>query len=128
MAIAPALTMGFVRPEGARSTAEAELNGSPVGLTPTRRRTASTPSASQTSANTNGLETLIKVNAASASPTACTAPSTVATASPNRAGSACASTGYTSDSRPSALPPYSACARSSSRATTSSTGRLPVET
>ena len=74
MAIAPALTIGFVRPSALRSTAASELNGRPVALTPTRSRTSSGPSASQTSAKTNGLDTLMIVNSWSASPAAKTRP------------------------------------------------------
>ena len=45
-------------------------------MTPTRRWISSGPSASQTSANVNGLATLMIVNATSASPTKWTRPST----------------------------------------------------
>jgi len=68
VAMAPELTIGFVRPSALRSTAAMELNGRPVPLTPTRSRTASGPSCSQTSAKTNGLDTLMIVNSRSASP------------------------------------------------------------
>ena len=40
-----------------------ELNGSPVLLTPRRRRASSWPIASQTRANTNGFDTLWIENA-----------------------------------------------------------------
>ncbi len=68
VAIAPELTIGFVRPSWLRSTAVTELNGSPVALTPIARRTAAAPSRSQASANANGLDTLMIVNSVSASP------------------------------------------------------------
>ena len=58
VAIAPALTIGLVARSALISTAITELNGSPVLFTPMWRRTSSTPSASQISANTNGLDTL----------------------------------------------------------------------
>ncbi len=70
VAIAPELTIGFVSPPGARSTASTELKASPVAFTPTRARSSSGPRSSHTSANTNGLETLMMVNSWSASPTA----------------------------------------------------------
>ena len=69
-AIAPEFTIGFVRPSGLRSTASSELNGSPVLLTPSFARTSSWPRAWQTSAKTNGFETLMIENSLSASPTA----------------------------------------------------------
>ena len=71
MAIAPALTIGFVRPSALRSTAASELNGRPVPFDAdplahrVRRRARS-----QTSANTNGFETLMIVNSCSTSPAA----------------------------------------------------------
>ena len=68
MAIAPAFTIGLVRP-GPRSTAASELKASPVAFTPTRRR-SSGPRAWQTRANTNGLATLMIANPWSASPAA----------------------------------------------------------
>ena len=61
-AIAPGLTIGLVRPSPLRSIASSELNGRPVALTPTRRRAASGPRTSQTSANTNGFDTLMIEN------------------------------------------------------------------
>ena len=70
MAIAPALTIGFVRPSALRSTAASELNGMPVAFTPTGVCSSSGPSRSQASANTNGFETLMIVNSWSASPAA----------------------------------------------------------
>ncbi len=70
VAIAPEFTIGFVRPSPLRSTASSELNGRPVLFTPSFSRAASGPSASHTSANTNGLETLMIENSVSASPTA----------------------------------------------------------
>ena len=71
VAIAPAFTIGFVRPSSLRSTAASELNGSPVRVdAEPLRAPRSGPSASQTSANTNGFETLMIVNSTSASPAA----------------------------------------------------------
>jgi hypothetical protein len=70
VAIAPAFTIGLVRPSRLRSTAASELNGSPVAFTPSRRLAASAPSAWQIRANTNGLATLMMVNRWSASPAA----------------------------------------------------------
>ena len=68
--MAPALTMGLVRPSSPRSTPSSELNGRPVAFTPIFSRTSSAPSAWQTSAKMNGFETLMIVNGCSASPTA----------------------------------------------------------
>ena len=93
VAIAPALTIGFVRPSGLRSTAATELNGRPVPFTPSRSRASSWPSRSQTSANTNGLDTLMIVNSCSASPAPCTCPSTATTQIPNRSAGTVASAG-----------------------------------
>jgi hypothetical protein len=62
VAIAPALTIGLVRPSGPRSTAASELKGSPVALAPSRSLASSGPRAWQTRANTNGLATLMMVN------------------------------------------------------------------
>ncbi len=93
VAIAPALTIGFVRPAGSRSTAYAELNARPVAFTPTRRRTSATPTASPMSAKTNGFETLITVNGVCASPATARSPVTETTASPKASGSASASAG-----------------------------------
>jgi hypothetical protein len=61
-AIAPAFTIGLVRPSGLRSTAASELNGSPVALTPSCCLAVSGPSAWHTRAKTNGLATLMIVN------------------------------------------------------------------
>jgi hypothetical protein len=93
VAIAPELTIGFVRPSGLRSTASIELNGRPVLLTPTRSRTASAPSRSHTSAKTNGFDTLMIVNSESASPAVKTRPLVAATAIPNASAGARASAG-----------------------------------
>ena len=101
VAIAPGLTIGFVRPSGARSTASMALNGRPVALAPTTRRTSSAPIASQASASTNGFATLMSGNATSASPTTWTSPWTFATAMPNRSGSTAWSAGYTDEGAPS---------------------------
>jgi len=110
------------------STAVAELNAKPVAFTPTRRRTASTPTAAQTSAKTNGFETLMMGKTTSASPVRATWPVTDTTLSPNRSGSAAASTGYTDDR----LPEWSAARRwwTSARASATSVagGSRPAET
>src|SRR5262245_62339884 len=50
VAIAPALTIGLVRPSGVRSTAPKELNASPVALAPSLSHDYSGPITSQTSA------------------------------------------------------------------------------
>ena len=101
MAIAPGLTIGFVRPSSLRSTASRELNGSPVALAPMSDRTRSEPSASQTSAKTNGFETLMIANSSSASPTVWRSPLVATTAIPKRSGGASRSAGYTGDVSPS---------------------------
>ena len=62
VAIAPEFTIGFVRPSAPRSMPSSELKASPVAFTPIFWRTSSTPTASQTRAKTNGLETLMIVN------------------------------------------------------------------
>ena len=105
VAIAPELTIGFVRPSGLRSTASTELNASPVALTPIRSRIAAGPSRSQTRANTNGFETLMIVNSRSASPTAYALPSVLTTQMPNRSSGTRASAGYTFETAPSAFEP-----------------------
>ena len=61
VAMAPAFTIGLVRPSALSSTAASELNGSPVLLAPILARTSSQPSSWQTSAKTNGLDTLMIV-------------------------------------------------------------------
>ena len=93
MAIAPALTIGFVRPSALRSTAASELNGRPVPLTPTRSRSVSGPSSSHTSANTNGLDTLMIVNSWSTSPALNTRPLVPTRQMPKRSGGTSASAG-----------------------------------
>ena len=62
MAIAPAFTIGLVRPSGPRSTAASELKASPVAFAPNRSLASSGPRAWQTRANTNGLATLMMAN------------------------------------------------------------------
>ena len=62
VAIAPALTIGLVRPSALRSMAASELNGSPVALAPSFARASSAPSSWHTSANTNGFDTLMMEN------------------------------------------------------------------
>ena len=69
VAIAPGLTIGFVRPSLC-STAESQLNGKPVPLTPSLLCASSGPIASHTRAKTNGFDTLMIVNSTSASPAA----------------------------------------------------------
>ena len=64
VAIAPALAIGLVSRRSLSSTAITELNGRPVLLTPRRSRAVSAPRASQTSANTNGFDTLWMENVA----------------------------------------------------------------
>jgi hypothetical protein len=48
--------------------AASELNGSPVAFAPSRSRASSGPIFSQTSANTNGFDTLMIENSYSMSP------------------------------------------------------------
>ena len=93
MASAPALTSGFIGLPPFSSSAITELNGRPVLFTPTVSSTASGPSASQTSANTNALETDWMENSCRASPTLWEAPVTETMLRPNSAGSASASAG-----------------------------------
>ena len=57
VASAPALTIGFIGLPPLSSIATTELNARPVLFTPTSSSSASGPSASQTRANTNALET-----------------------------------------------------------------------
>ena len=93
VAIAPALTNGFIVRSSFSSTAISELNGKPVLLTPRRCRAASYPIASQTSAKTNGLETLWIENAVSTSPISKNRPPAPTTQIPNSPGDALASAG-----------------------------------
>ena len=93
MAIAPALTIGFIVRSALSSIAITELNGRPVLLTPSLRRASSWPMASHTSANTNGLETLWIENGWVASPTASRRPSALTMQAPNRSGGTRASAG-----------------------------------
>ncbi|GAA3349304.1 hypothetical protein GCM10020358_70920 [Amorphoplanes nipponensis] len=86
VAIAPGLTIGFVRPSLPFSTAASELKGRPVALTPSRWRSSCGPTTAQTRANTNGLATLMMVNPASASPTAYVPPRAPTAQIPNRSG------------------------------------------
>ena len=102
-AIAPGLTIGFVRPSPLRSIAVSELNARPVLLTPSSRRASSGPKLSQTSAKTNGFATLMIANSTSASPTEKTAPFVETTQMPNWSAGTRASAGYTSDTSPSAV-------------------------
>jgi hypothetical protein len=93
VAIAPAFTIGLVRPSGLRSIAAIELNGSPVALAPSCSRARLAPIAWQTSAKTNGFDTLITENATSVSPTSNTAPLVAVTQMPKRSSGTRASAG-----------------------------------
>ena len=62
MAIAPELTIGFVRPPSPLSIAASELKARPVAFMPIFSRASCGPSTSQISAKTNGFETLMIVN------------------------------------------------------------------
>src|SRR5579883_2642850 len=84
VAIAPAFTIGFVRPSPLRSTAANELNGRPVAFAPSFSRACSGPTAWQTAAKTNGFDTLIIENSYSASPAAWISPLVPATQTPNK--------------------------------------------
>src|SRR5215475_10495245 len=79
VAIAPALTIGFVLPSRLHSMPANELNGRPVLLTPSLSRAASGPIRSQTSANKNGFDTLMMVKPYSASPAEQIKPSVLTT-------------------------------------------------
>src|SRR6202035_4318486 len=85
-ATAPGFTIGLVTPSLPRSMAASELNGSPVAFTPIFFLACSGPSAQQTSANTNGLATLMMANGCLASPAACLVPVTSVSQMPNRPG------------------------------------------
>ena len=91
--MAPGLTMGLVRPSMLRSIAASALNGRPVALTPMRWRAASGPRASQTSAKTNGFDTLMMVKGKSQSPAAWIAPLAPTKQRPKRSGGTRASAG-----------------------------------
>ncbi len=93
VAMAPALTIGFIVRSSLSSMAMTELNGIPVLLTPRRSRAASWPMAWHTRANTNGLDTLWMENSASASPTAWIPPPMPTMQAPNRSGDASARAG-----------------------------------
>ena len=93
VAIAPAFTIGFMVRRALSSTAITESNGSPVLFTPSRSRAASWPMAWQTSAKTNGFDTLWMEKLCSASPSERTWPRTLATQMPNRSGDAFANAG-----------------------------------
>ncbi len=62
VAIAPELTIGFVRRSAFNSIAMTELNGSPVAFTPSCSRACSAPMSWHTIAKTNGLDTLMIAN------------------------------------------------------------------
>ena len=74
LAIAPGLTIGLVRPSGCVRSRSMALNGRPVPFDADRRALLDADHA-QTSAKTNGFDTLMIVNSCSASPAAWTAPS-----------------------------------------------------
>lgn len=61
---------GLVRPSSDRSMASNELKGSPVLFTPSLRRASAGPRSSLTSANTNGLATLMRGKVCALSPAA----------------------------------------------------------
>ena len=88
VAIAPALTNGFIVRSTFSSTAIRESKGKPVLLTPSRRRASSYPIASQTSANTKGFETLWMENLVSTSPISKDLPLAPTTEIPNHSGEA----------------------------------------
>jgi hypothetical protein len=93
VAIAPELTIGFVRPSGPCSIAVSELNGRPVAFTPSNSRAGSAPIASHTSAKTNGFETLMIAKGTLASPAAYTLPLALTTQTPKHVPSARARAG-----------------------------------
>ena len=70
-----------------------ELKGRPVLLTPSFSRAASAPSAWQTRAKTNGLDTLWIENVVVVSPTSVIRPWMPAMQAPNASGGAAASAG-----------------------------------
>ena len=80
--MAPAFTSGFMVRLSFSSTAMTESKGRPVAFVPSRSRARSAPIASQTSANTNGLDTLWMENEVVASPTAIVWPLTPAMHAP----------------------------------------------
>ena len=93
MAIAPALTIGFIVRSVFSSIAITELNGRPVLFTPSFRRASSWPIASHTRANTNGLDTLWIENGWVESPVASRRPSALTMQAPKRSGGTRASAG-----------------------------------
>ena len=126
--MAPAFTIGLVRPSGPSVTGSTALNAIPVALTPISRLASSGPTASQTRAKVNGLATLIRANGTSASPAARTPPLVETTQIPNREGSTVASAGYTWAFTPSVTGASRAWTLPMMRAIWSRGGRLPVET
>lgn len=93
MAIAPALTIGFMGLPSFSSSAMTELNARPVLLTPTRACTRSCPTACDASANTKAFEIDWIVKRMPTSPASWMPPLTPTTLRPNHAGSASASAG-----------------------------------
>src|SRR6516225_11487158 len=106
VAIAPAFTIGLVRPSTLSSIAVSELNGSPVLFTPSLSRACSAPIDWQTNANTKGLDTLMIANSYSALPAGYTLPLVPTTQIPNNRAGTRARAGYTCEFVPSALDLY----------------------
>src|SRR5215472_1722557 len=106
VAMAPAFTMGLVRPSSFRSMAARELKGSPVLFTPSLSRAFSAPRDWQTRANTKGLDTLMIANSHSASPAGYTLPLVPTTQIPNNSVGTRARAGYTCELAPSLLDLY----------------------
>jgi hypothetical protein len=93
VAIAPAFTSGLESPSSVRSTASAELNGSPVLFTPRASRASCSPIASHTRANRNGFDRLWMLKGTAQSPAWKVAPLVAATLMPKLAGEAAARAG-----------------------------------
>src|SRR5262249_47421815 len=84
VAIAPAFTMGLVRPSDVRSMPATELNAKPVAFAPSFLRASSAPSSWQINANRNGFDTLMIENSWSVSPAAWMMPFVSTTQIPNK--------------------------------------------
>ena len=82
VAMAPALTMGFMVRSSLSSMAMTELKGSPVALTPRSSAARRSPAVAQTRANTKGFETLWIEKGTMASPTESTTPLVPVTLAP----------------------------------------------
>src|SRR5262245_46559367 len=128
VAIAPAFTIGLVRPSALRSMAAIELNGRPVALAPSCSRACAAPTSWQTSAKTKGFDTLMIENSTSVSPTSNTAPLVAATQMPKSAAGTRANAGWTPEFAPSVFDANRSCASVSSAVTVAASGRCPVET